>query len=953
MTDLQTIRKHLCFALLLLAAISAHGAGPRWVAGAKWTNDSRIMNWYRPDVQYFVDAGPLSASVDHAAATALVDSAAAVWTVDGIPFSLRNGGTLNEDVSGENVYLGTTGLVWPADVQKSNYTSKQIAVIFDADGSITDTLLGSGASAPGNCRTNAVTESVDLFIQPGKIAHALIVLNGRCTGSAPEQQLQLRYQLMRIFGRVIGLGWSQLNDNVFTGTPAPQYLEQLHWPIMHPIDVICGAYTYQCLPQPFTLRDDDIASLAMVNAEQLNQRNSNKVTVDGWIRFPDGQGMNGVNLVGRRSFPNDGYGTEPFGSVSAVSGFLAVGNFGNPVSGPSVNTDDNGGGTGGFAPGYFVFYGVPSLSQFAFTSLDISTEPMNPLYTGRYAVGPYGMGSPAPSGDGWQTVSFGNASGAVSGLGTYIPPNAAYQCGGSADGTEDVLAQLPTEGVWSGRFCGVGHTAWSGFTVRAGRTATLEVTALDEAGTATTAKAMPVIGLWHASDATGTTPSIGKTIAFNSTRVGMTQLRASFTADEQVRLAVADQRGDGRPDYVYRARLLYADTVSPARMVPAGGAIRILGTGFQQGSTVTVGGVAAMVTSLTATEIDAVAPSASALGGTAVNNVTVTDSRTGASASILGGLTYGGAANDTLTVVSAPGSTVYVGAPATFAVRLTDSNGAPAQNATIAVSATAGTVLFDTCGMAACTILTDASGFAQTHVTPQSAGSITLRAVAKSGSSVQSSFVAFAAVQSITLQRPTQYVASPGALFHPTALLTGTDAEHAARGVAWSATPARINFENARSNGAVAQVDATSLLRESEIATVRACSSGVCTTGDIIAVAAANLRVVPVSGDSQSVLAAGALQTVTIRVVDTAGHAVAGAVVAIHQEVTGWQPPCAAPGRCAVAPVYGQANTSATSDDDGLVMFDPLQFSGTAVVTRATVTVGTSGSHTVTLQKTP
>lgn len=289
----MTTPREICSLLLLLSVsivmTSAHAAGPRWVSGAKWYNDSRAMNWYRPDVQYFVDSGGLSASVDHAAATALVDAAASVWTVEGIPFSLGNGGSLDEDVSSENVYLGANGPVWPTDVQKANYTAKQIAVVFDADGSITDTLLGSGASAPGNCRTNAVTESVDLFIQPGKIAHAIVILNGRCTGPAPEQQLQLRYQLMRIFGRVIGLGWSQLNDNVFTGTPAPSYLEQAHWPIMHPIDVICGQYSYQCLPQPFTLREDDVASLAMVNAVQLNFSNPNKVAVDGWIRFPNGQ----------------------------------------------------------------------------------------------------------------------------------------------------------------------------------------------------------------------------------------------------------------------------------------------------------------------------------------------------------------------------------------------------------------------------------------------------------------------------------------------------------------------------------------------------------------------------------------------------------------------------------------------------------------------------------------
>ena len=259
----------LCFFLLLLSCMGAQAAGPRWVAGKEWTNDSSPMGWYRGDVQYFVDAGPLSSTVDHATAVSLVDAAAAVWNVQGIPFALTDGGSLNEDVTGAGVSLGANGPVWPADVSSTNYAAKQIAVIFDADGSITDLLLGSGASAPANCRQSAVTESVDLFIQPGRIAHALLIVNGRCTGSQPEQQLQLRYQLMRMFGRVIGLGWSQTNDNVFTGTPAPTYVQQQHWPIMHPIDIVCGQYTYQCLPQPFTLRDDDIASLQIVYGAAL------------------------------------------------------------------------------------------------------------------------------------------------------------------------------------------------------------------------------------------------------------------------------------------------------------------------------------------------------------------------------------------------------------------------------------------------------------------------------------------------------------------------------------------------------------------------------------------------------------------------------------------------------------------------------------------------------------
>jgi hypothetical protein len=49
------------------------------------------------------------------------------------------------------------------------------------------------------------------------------------------------------------------------------------------------------------------------------------------------------------------------------------------------------------------------------------------------------------------------------------------------------------------------------------------------------------------------------------------------------RIGISDYRGDGRPDYRYHARVLYADSISPARASAAGGtAIAIAGLGFQQ-----------------------------------------------------------------------------------------------------------------------------------------------------------------------------------------------------------------------------------------------------------------------------------------------------------------------------------------------------------------------------------
>jgi len=216
-------------ALVLMGTMTAEAGGPRWVSGPPYFNNWRVMiSWYTNQPMYFTDAGDLSASVSHSAADAMVANAAAVWNVPTASLVLAKGGSLSEHISGANVYAGANGPVFPADVQTTNYAAKQIAVIYDTDGSITDMLLGSGASDPSGCLQAGVTESVDWITPEARIQHALLILNGRCTGPEPEKQLQMQYQMVRAFGRILGLGWAQTNDNVFTGSPAPTHAQALN-----------------------------------------------------------------------------------------------------------------------------------------------------------------------------------------------------------------------------------------------------------------------------------------------------------------------------------------------------------------------------------------------------------------------------------------------------------------------------------------------------------------------------------------------------------------------------------------------------------------------------------------------------------------------------------------------------------------------------------------------------
>ncbi len=242
----------LVVVVMLGAWTGASASGPRWVTGPPFfTGQAGVPVGWRPgSLTYATDPGDLSATVTHAAADELVSAAAGVWNLPVANLTLSQAGVLGEQVSGANVYLGASGLVWPTDVASINAAAVPIAVVYDRDGSVTDLLLGGGASAPANCRQNGVTEDVDLFDPAGYILHAIVIVNGRCTGAAAQAQLQLQYQLERAFGRVLGLAWSQANDNVFSGVPTATPAQAQHWPVMHPIDILCGPYTYQCLPQP-------------------------------------------------------------------------------------------------------------------------------------------------------------------------------------------------------------------------------------------------------------------------------------------------------------------------------------------------------------------------------------------------------------------------------------------------------------------------------------------------------------------------------------------------------------------------------------------------------------------------------------------------------------------------------------------------------------------------------
>ena len=956
--------------LLLLLGLGAHRAqagGPRFYSGQGWgVAPGTPVGWGGTVLRYFTDPGSLSAGVSHAQADAMVAAAAAVWAVPTSSIAYAQGGVLAEHVDTSNTYFNGTQLVFPADVQTANEPNVPVAVIYDATGELIDLLLGEGASEPDGCGQNAVVGDVDdIHTNDGQIHHAVLLLNGRCVGTAAEQLTQMQYQLARAFGRVLGLSWSQTNDNVFTAQTTVTLNQMNFWPLMHPIDVICGAYSYQCMLNPFTLRADDLNSLAQLYLVPANAVPVGKVatSVDslwlvGLTLFPTGQGMEWENVTTWRQHNG---ANEDWQTTSSATGGIYLQAGATPVNGtPAVNS----GRSDSSLDGFYSFRRIPldGLSNVFFVS-----EPINPLYMGEAALGPYVRPPAAPSGSpttvvAWSAYSLGNDF--QSSL-SMVAGDAASSCTPGADGTEAAPASPDPSGWQMGLLCGWGHNSWWNVPVAAGHSWTLEVTATDETGAASVNKVEPVVGLWNASDATGTMPTVAsQAVAFNSMSLGMTQVQMpAGIADNAFRVSVSDQYGAGRPDFTYTARVLYAASSTPATVGSGGGQIVITGTGFRQGNQVLVNGAAARVLSWSATQIVADAPPM-ALAGTQVGvpvTITVADASTGGSATIPLGVSYTAEPN-VMQLVSAP-ATLETGlvAAVAFKMRVLASDGlSPVVNEAVGFAVTSGSAALGMCGDAmSCTGITDADGYVQTSVAGQFPGSVTLQATDLGGTaSVQVDLQDTEPVRAASFANPVHYVAAGVSDAWQLGLSVLQDSQPAAGvGVTWSGSAGVLpGSPGAATNAAGVAVGTVSTagLAAGTTGSLTGCAWGtVCATWTVYGVDPSQWVLAPESGGAQSVPQGTGFSPVGVSVSDGGGHPVEGALVQVYQRVLAWEGVCATGVRCPAAPVLATSQTTTTSDGSGAIAIAPLQVDGVPQVLEIAISTGTQGFLTMTLVKTP
>jgi hypothetical protein len=966
---------------MALAAGAAWAGGPRFITGTSgFTTAGLPMAWYTNQPMYFTDPGELNPTVTHAQADAMVAAAAAVWNIPTANVTLAQGGELAEHVvadgSSPTAFFNGTDVVWPTDVEATNYQAIQIPVIYDTDGSVIDLLLGSGASTPSEfgCLHNGVVESVDQFGSNATIQHAVIVLNGLCVGSNAQQLTQMQYQLTRVFGQVLGLAWSQLNDDEFLGKATGGAAEMALWPLMHPIDVICGLYTYQCMQNPFTLRLDDINALETLypvaaSGGGKTQSSLNTVSASGVVTFSTHQGM---ELVDVEAYLLNvvGYGGS-YPALSSTTGYLFQQNGGNPVSGPEP-ASENGGSDGATDEAFWSMPYMPATATGG-TNLYFLTGAINPLYTGDYAVGPYQRPVIPLSG----AVDSFNANNVMPGTPasvTISEQTGASSCSTGSDGTQASPAAFSATGWWSGRLCGIGHVSWWKQAVNANTSWTIEATAQNETGAATAQKAQPVIGVWKTTDPTGTLPTVNsQATAMNSFSLGMTQLQMPAAASAStLRIAIADQFGAGRPDFAYEGRILYASGVSPATVATAGGQITITGMGFDAGNEVLVDGVAATVASWTDNQIVATVPSMAAAGatsGTAVD-VQVLDPSTGGSTDIGGALTYMDVTKDVVALVSAPTS-LETGLVATtpFAVRVYQADGVtPAAGASVSFTVAGsggGAAVATGCGPGTgCVVKTDSTGLASTPLMGVAAGSVTVSGTETSGGlSAHATIADTNPVQVVTIGAASQYLAA-GAAGSWTVSLTATQdgAVVAGEPVMWSTSAAGFTLTPptgvTAANGSEAVMAAVSSIASGangELANVvTGCAwTTVCANWTVFGVAPSAWAISVSSGGGQGVVQGVAPSAIALLVTDGAGHVLPGAAVNVYQTAYAWEGVCGPKGACASAPVLKTTRSTAVSDANGMVQVTPMVVAGVPQVVRIAAATGTKGFATASVSVAP
>ena len=982
------LRVAAALAIVTIFVLTARAGGPKYVAGTTYFNSGTAgepVTWAGGQVTYFTDQGDLSPILPNSSANTFVANAFSVWTsVSTAALTATSEGQLAEDVNGSNIAVSNGVVTGPADITPSA-TDKPVGIVYDLDGTVTEALLGSGAGDASQCFFNSVFGGVDNFGVSANFLHALVIINGQCAQQS-SQLNDVEYRLVRVLGGVLGLGWSQLNLNVITGTPPPTGDDFAGFPVMHYDDPFSCVPITACYPNPFQLAVDDADAISRLYpvttqnqssfpGKQLFAATTARIHGSVWFTSTSGsstQPMQGVNVVARWIDPTNG---QPSGMIAAssVSGFLFTGNAGNPITGFTDalgNPFSQFGATDSSLEGFFDLAGLQLPGGATSAQYQLSVEGLDPKWS--EGVGPYAPYQVSPSG-GFQPIVLTVAPGVDVAQDILLTGSAQPAPQWAASESWSAPAPIPTAGDWVGSLNGYGDTAYFSLPAQINRTLSIAVSALDEASLASEEKVQPVVGMWTFGDPQGTPPPAFTTSPFNGPGFALTRLDAQIFSSVTFLIGIADLRGDGRPDYRYHAHVLYGDSVFPARVRASGGAITLHGTGFAPGLAVTAGPSGATPLAVTAGQMILAVPAQA----DSQQTIVITDPVSGAFSTMTDALTFGAAPDDSIVLLQGLNPPTPVGTQATnpMIVRVVAADGiTPVGGATIAWSSTNGAALSICGGATSCSTITDDSGGTYTALTPAAAGVSNITAALAPGAyssakSVTGTLLGTESATDLGVTTPFLFIAQGATLTLP---LT---ARVMSNGIPQSGV--KVNFAVVSGSGmlssssattntngyAVVDLALTSFAAAVQVTACVAPGNAPCRAINANLVPPSQQILQPVSGAGQVIPLSQIFQPVIVRVVDqsTPPNPVIGAAVAFQTTVMRPAGNSAAGGsgettsdNPAMPVILSVSQFSVASDSNGMASLIPSfgAFTGTLEVD-VSAAVGTAASLLYVLEALP